>query len=154
DRLVMAIAAIVGRAASAAALDEEQLGFVAVARGAVHQLAGEAAGVEDALAILEGLLRLGRRLARLRREDDLLHDLLRVLRVLFEELRQELVEDARDDAFDLRIVEANLRLRLELRLGNLDADNGRDALAVVLATGRDVFEVVLLRILAIRRQGA
>jgi len=54
----VAVAAVVGRAAGGLAFDEEQLGFVAIARGAVHELAGQAGRAEDALAILEGLLGL------------------------------------------------------------------------------------------------
>ena len=43
DRLVHAVAAALGRAAGRVALDQEQLRFVAVAAGAVDQLAGQAA---------------------------------------------------------------------------------------------------------------
>ena len=43
DGLVHAVAAALGRAAGRVALDQEQLRLVAVAGGAVHQLAGQAA---------------------------------------------------------------------------------------------------------------
>ena len=46
DGLEVAVAAALGRAAGRLSLDEEQLRFVAVAGGAVHELAGQPAAGE------------------------------------------------------------------------------------------------------------
>ena len=134
----MAVAAIVRGAAGAVAFDEEDFAFIAIAGGAIHQLAGQAAAGEDVLAVLHRLLGLGGGLARLGGEDHLVHDLLGFLGILLQELRQVLVDDARNDAVHFGIVEANLRLRLELRLRHRDADDGGDAFAEILAVRRDV----------------
>src|SRR5262249_29593335 len=55
DGLILAGTALLGAAAGAVALDEEQLAAVAVLVGAVHELAGQAAAGEQALAFLERL---------------------------------------------------------------------------------------------------
>jgi hypothetical protein len=63
------------------------------------------------------------------------------------------MQHAGNDALDLGIVEANLGLRFELRLGHRDANHGGYALAKILASG---LEVVLEKIvlLAVRVEGA
>ena len=66
DRLVAAVAALLGGAAGGIALDDEELGERRVALLAVGELAGQRAGVERALAPRQ-LLRLARRLAHARR---------------------------------------------------------------------------------------
>src|SRR5207302_11258679 len=62
----------------------EKLALIAVAAGAIHELAGQTAGIEDALAVLERLLGLGGGLAGLGRQDHLLHDLVRRRRILLQ----------------------------------------------------------------------
>src|SRR5205085_7355572 len=62
------------------------------------------------------------------------------LRILLQKARQLFIDDAGDDAFDLGTVQTNLRLRVELGLGHLDADDGRDPFAKILA---DRFQAVL-----------
>ena len=55
------------------------------------------------------------------------------LRVLLEEGAQRLVDDRLDRARDLGVAELALGLALELRLGELDGDDGGQTLAHVLA---------------------
>ena len=68
DRLVHPVAAALGGAAGRVALDEEQLAGVLVVGRAVHQLAGQAAAGEHALAVADQLAGLAGRLAGLGRE--------------------------------------------------------------------------------------
>ena len=85
DRLEEPVARVDGRAAGRVALDEEELGGLGVADLAVGELARQRRALERALAAGQ-LARLARGLARARGVDRLLDDLLRVLRVLLEEL--------------------------------------------------------------------
>ena len=124
DGLKHAIAAALRRTAGGIALDEKQLRLVAVAAGAIHELTRQTAGVENALAIVDGFLGLGRCLACFGGHHHFLHDLLGVLGVLFQVLAQQFVDDGSDDALDFGIVEANLGLCLELRFRHLDTNHG------------------------------
>src|SRR5439155_9767701 len=83
--------------------------------------------------------RLARSLSRARGRDRLLDDLLRVLRVLFEELRELRVHSRLDEALHPRVAELRLRLALELRHLELDRHDRGKTLADVLA-----LEVLLL----------
>src|SRR5262249_21325277 len=65
DRLELAVASLLGGAAGALALDEEELRLARVALLAVSELAGQGRELERALA-LHHLARLARRLARAR----------------------------------------------------------------------------------------
>ena len=75
-------------------------------------------------------------------------DALRDGRVLFEVRAQLLVDDGLDDALHLGVAELGLRLALELRARDLDADDAGQALADVVAA--DAFARVL-RQLVLRR---
>src|SRR6185437_1917722 len=75
DGLVAAVAPLLGGAAGALALDDEDLAARRIALAAVGQLARQAAAVERALAAGE-VARLARRLARPRRLDRLVDDAL------------------------------------------------------------------------------
>ena len=86
-RLEGAVARLLGAAAGAIALDQEQLGLGGIALLAVGELAGQRRDVERALAPRQ-LARLARRLARGRGLDDLLHDGARLAGILLEPLRQ------------------------------------------------------------------
>src|SRR5262249_16103515 len=108
--LVHAVAAALGGLAGRVALDQKQLRLVAVAASAVHQLAGQAAGVKDALAIFERLLGLGGGLAGLGSQDHLFHDLLGILGVFLQILAQGFIDYRGDIPLDFRIIEANLGL--------------------------------------------
>src|SRR5579875_901519 len=125
------IAAGLRRAAGGIAFDQEQFGGVRIAFGAVEQLARQTAAGKDTFAVLQGLLGLGRGFARLGCHRHFFDDLLGVLGVLFEIFAQLLVDDADDNALDLGVEQADLVLRFKLRIGVLDADDGRYALAVI-----------------------
>ena len=151
-RLVMAIAARFGRAACRLTFHQEQFRFVAIARRAVHQFSGQAPGIEDILAIFEVLFCLGRGFAGLGRQDHFFHDLGRFLGVFLQVFAELFLNYAADDPFHFRIVQLDLGLRFELRLGNLHADDAREAFAKILADGGQVFlEEILLRAITIER---
>ena len=135
DRLVAAVAALLGGAACGIALHDEQLGFGRVLRLAVGQLSGQREAVEDALA--------AHRLAGLARGEagpagvgDLPDDLLRVGRVLVEPDRELLVHHLLDQALDFRVAQLGLGLALELGVGQLDRDDRGDAFPGVFTGGR------------------
>src|SRR5690606_26445082 len=104
------------------------LALGAVLGGAVGELAGEAGPAEGALA-LDELAGLARRGAGLRAERDLLDDPFGVVRVVVEPLGELLADEALDGALHLGVAELGLGLALELRLGDLHAQDGGEALA-------------------------
>ena len=88
--------------------------------------------VERALADDE-VARLAGRLAGAGRGQALLDDPPAVGRVLVEVLAEAVGDGGLDLALDLGVAELGLGLALELRLGQLDADDGGQALADVVA---------------------
>src|SRR5581483_181601 len=120
-RLEEPVAGVDGRPAGRVALDQEELGRLGVLDLAVGQLARQRGALERRLPPRQ-LPRLPRCLAGARGVDRLRDDLLRVLGVLLEELRQLLVDDLLDEALHPRVAELRLRLALELRLAELDRD--------------------------------
>ena len=90
-RLVLAVAALLGRAAGRIALDDEEFGLGRVALLAVGELAGQRGDVERALAPRQ-LARLARRLARGGRLDHLADDRLGLRRMLLEPGAEPLVD--------------------------------------------------------------
>ena len=94
DRLELAQAAAFGAAAGRIAFDEVQLALVDIAAGAVAELAGEAAAGEGAFAFADQLLRLAGGVAGFGGEQALVADRFGRLRILFEELGEELAEEA------------------------------------------------------------
>ena len=134
DRLDLAIAAGLGRAAGALALDQEELAALRVARAAVGQLARQAAAGQCALAAHE-ITRLARRLSRLEGLDHLVENGAGLLGVLLDVRLERFAPDLLDDAVDFAVAELGLGLTLELRLGHLHADDGRQAFAEVVAAG-------------------
>ena len=146
DRLRLALAALLGRAAGRIALDEEQLALARVGRRAVGQLAGQVEAVRHRRLARHRLRGRARRLARLRRQRDALDD----LRARGPVLQQEALERRADRAVDLRLrlraAEPFLGLTLELRLLHVHRQDADDALADVLggqgdALGRQVLVV-------------
>ena len=141
DRLEAAVASLLGGAAGRFALDDVDLGLRGIALLAVGELAGQRAAVERALAAHQ-IARLARRLARACRIDRLHHHALGDCRVLLEVRAQTIVDDRLDDALDLGVAELRLRLALELRLRNLDADDRGHPFADVIAADRRVLQVL------------
>src|SRR6185436_16735215 len=90
-----AVAALLRGAACGFTLDDEQLALLGIALLTVGELAGQARELERALA-LHHLARLAGRLACFVREDRLLDDRARVLRVLLEVLTELLTDDGAD----------------------------------------------------------
>ena len=131
DRLELPVAPLLGRAAGGITLDDVELGVGRVAVGAIGQLAGQAAAGERAFA--DGLARFARRLARARRQQALLDDLLRHRRVRVEVRHQPVVDDRRHHAVDLRVDQLDLGLRFEARVGQLHAQHADQTFAHVVA---------------------
>ncbi len=111
---------------------------------AIGELAGEAAGIEGAFAAGE-VAGFAGGFARARGLDGLADDLAADGRVLLEVLAQLLVDELGHLAGDVA-VELALGLALELGLRNLDADDGGETFAHVVAGEvlLDVFEELLL----------
>src|SRR5699024_9517006 len=104
----------------------------------VAQLARHSAALEEALAAGR-LPRLARRHPRLRGLAGLADDVAGVARVLLQPVAQLVVQHLLREGARLGVAELGLGLPLELRLAELDRDNGGQPLANVLAG-----EVVLL----------
>ncbi|KAF5038800.1 hypothetical protein DSECCO2_550550 [anaerobic digester metagenome] len=132
DGLELGVAALLGRAAGRVALDDEDFALGRVLALAVGQLARQGVVGQGALAA-DQLLGAAGRVAGAGRVDDLLDDQPHVLGVLAEEFVQFLVDDGRHVTGHLGVAELGLGLALELRVGDLDADDGRQALAHVVA---------------------
>src|SRR5215216_2910104 len=132
DRLGVAVAALLGRAAGRVALDDEDLRERGVADRAVGELARKHRVLERRLAARQ-VARLARGLAGARGLHGLLDHRAGLARVLLEEFREPLVDRALHEALDRRVAELRLRLALELRVGDLHRDDRGEALADVLA---------------------
>ena len=131
DGLEAAIAALLGGAAGALALDKVEFAAVGVALRAVGQLAGQAAAVQSAFAAGK-VASLAGGLAGARGLDGLVDDAAGDGRILLEKRAQPLVDEGLHGAGDVG-VEFALGLPLELRLRKLDADHGHQALAHIVA---------------------
>ncbi len=132
DGLEAAVAALLGRATGRVALDDVELAALRVALLAVGQLARQGGPFEGALAD-DQVARLAGGLAGARGGQRLLDDAAPVARVLVEVLAEALRDRGLDLALDVRVAQLGLGLALELRIGELDADDGRQAFADVLA---------------------
>src|SRR5262249_28679718 len=128
DCLELAVAALLGRAAGALTLDDEELGLTGVALLAVGELARQRRELERTFA-LHHLARLACRLSRARREDRFLDDCPRLARMLLEELGELFVYHRRDDARHFAGDELVFGLVIELGIGMLDGDDGGKAFA-------------------------
>ena len=130
NRLVAAVAALLGRAAGGIALDQEQLAARRIFFLAIGQLAGQAARIERALAPRQ-LAGLARRFAGARGVNRLGANLAAHGGILLEMLHQLLVHEARHRGLDIA-VQLAFRLPFKLRLRQLDADDPHQAFAHVL----------------------
>ena len=131
DGLGFRVAAAFGGAACGVALHDVDLALLGVLRGAVGEFAGHAERFQRALAagVVAGLARghpgLGCR-------DGLADDVAGRAGVAFEPVAESVRDDALDEALHLGVAELGLGLAFELRLGQLDRDDGREALADVV----------------------
>jgi len=137
DRLRTTVAALLRGTACGIALDDEELRQRRVLLLAVGELAGQARDVERALAPRE-LARLARGFACTRRVDDLVDDRLRLRWILEQEFAEFLGDQRLDHALHFRRDQLVLGLRGELRVRQLHAEHRRQALARVVAGGRDL----------------
>ena len=119
-------------------LDDEELRRFGILDRAVGELSRKRRVLERALSPCE-LARLAGSLTCVAGGDRLLHDLARFRSILLEKLGKPEVDDLLDEPRDSRVAELRLRLPFELRVPELDGDDGREPLARVFA-----LEVVVL----------
>ena len=143
DRLELAVAALLGRAARAVALDDEDLGARRVAFLAVGELARQARDVEHALASRE-LAGATRRLAGGGGVEHLLHDGLRLARMRLEPVRDRVGDGSLHHRLHLGTDELVLGLTGEFRVRHLHRQHRGEAFAHVVAVERDVLLRALL----------
>ena len=132
DRLELAIARLLRRAARRIAFDQEQLAALGFLRSAIGELARQRGPADDALA-RHGLRRLE---ARLRAGDRELRDLLAGLRMLVQPQPELILDDAGNERRRLARRQALLGLAGELRL--LDLGRQHVAHAVPDIFGREL----------------
>ena len=130
--LEAAVAAAGGGAACAVALDDVELGEGRVALVAVSQFAGEGGALEGVLAA-DVLSRPPRGLAGLGGGHRLVEDGAAHGGVLLEELLELVAHHAVHQRAHVGVAELCLCLALELRVRQLDGDDGGQALAAVVA---------------------
>ena len=141
------VAPLLRRSACRFSLDDVDLALRRIALLAVGELARQRAVVERALAADE-IPRLSRRLARARGIDGFRDDFLRDRRILFEVGPELVVDDRLDDALDLGVAELGLGLPFELRPRDLDADDGDQPFADVVAADVRVLQILREVVLA------
>jgi hypothetical protein len=153
DCLKPPVATLLRRTAGAVALDDVDLRLIGIARLAVGELSGERRIVE--LALAHDLARLACSFPRLCREDGLFDDFSGRLRVLFEEPAEPLIDGRLDNRLDLARDKLALGLRIEARVGVLDADDSGEPLANVLSLQAVLylFEEILRGAIAIEHLG-
>ena len=132
DGLKFGIAALLGRAAGRVALDNEHFAFSRILALTVGKLARQGIVGQGALAADQVLGPAGG-VTGTGGVDDFLDDQAHVLGVFSEILVELLVDHRGHVACHLGVTELGLGLPLELRVGNLDADNGCQPLAHVVA---------------------
>src|SRR5579864_525271 len=135
DCLVLAVAALLCGAARGFALNDKQFAARGVAFLAVSEFSRKARGIERGFAAGQ-LASLARGFARTGSVNALADDLSRDGRMLVEVFAKLLVDQRLDEALDVAI-ELALGLPLELGLGQLDADDGDEAFADVVAGDGD-----------------
>ena len=132
DGLVARVAALLGGAACGVTFHDEQFGFRGVLALAVGQLAGQGVVRERALAAHQFLGAAGG-VAGAGGVHGLVDDQADVLGVLLKVDREPVIDHAGHHTGHFAVAELGLGLAFELGLGQLDADDGRKALAHVVA---------------------
>src|SRR6185437_14791199 len=148
DRLGLAVARLLGRAAGAVALDDEQLGAGGVVVGAVGELAGEAelAGGGRGLALDLALGAAAE--ALLHPLDDRAEEGAAAVHIVGEIMVEMVADGGLDEARGLEAGQAVLGLALEMRIADEDAEHQLDAVHHVV--GGDVLSLLLANQLAER----
>ena len=135
DRLVLAVAPALGRAACRLALDDEEFAARRIALLAIGQFSRQAARIHRGFAARQ-LARLAGRFAGARGVNALADDAARHGRVLVEIFAQAFVDELLDRPLDVA-VEFAFGLAFELRLRQLHGDHGDQSFAHVVAGDRD-----------------
>ena len=133
DRLVLAVAALLGGASGRVSLDNINLGQSRILLLAIGELARQHRSAQRAFA--HNLACFSCRFTGAGGIDRLADNPARHRWILFEVLRQPLVQERLDCAFDVRI-EFALRLSFKLRLRQLHGDDCDQTLAHVVAAER------------------
>ena len=137
DRLVLAVASLLRRAARGISLHEVQLRQGRVLFLAIRELAGQPGDVQRALAPCH-LPRLARRFPRPGGVEHLADDRLRLARVFQQVFGEPRRHGLFHRGFHLRGNQLVLGLGGELRIGHLHRDDGREALAGIISRGVDL----------------
>src|SRR5579862_5326441 len=145
DRLGSRVPRVLRRATRRVALHDEELALPAVARRTVDELPRQPRAVEPGLAPRQVTRLLGGDAGPLG-EERLLHDLVRLGRVLLEPLGELLVGGALDERPDRDVAELRLGLSLELGVLQSYRHDGGEPLADVLPV-----EVLLLLLQLVAR---
>ena len=149
NRLDVSATAVLGRTACRVALYDKELGQLGIAHRAVSELTGQGRRLEQALAAGR-LARLAGGVARFAGLLRLLDDLTSGLGMLLEVIGKAVGHDLERERAHIGAAELGLGLALKLRIGQLDRDNGRKALAHVVAGQVGVFfleQVLLARVI-------
>ena len=131
DRLVRLVARLLRGAAGGVALDDKELRKLRIANLAVGELLCDVAA--ECTFAPRQIASLARSLTRARGRDRFRDDLLRVRRVLLEELGELRVHRRFHEALHPRVAELRLRLSFELRLLKLQGDDRGESFAYVFA---------------------
>ena len=145
DRLDVSATAVLGRTACRVALYDKELGQLGIAHRAVGELAGQRRRLEQALAAGR-LARLAGGVAGLASLLGLLDDLASGLGMLLQVIGKTVGHDLERERAHIGAAELGLGLALKLRIGQLDRNDGRKALAHIVAAqvGVLLLEQVLL----------
>ena len=133
--LVLAVTALLGRAAGRIALDDEQFGLGRIFLLTIGELAGQGGDVQRALAPGQ-LARLARGFARSRRLDDLGDDGLGFARMLLEPFRQCVEHRTLDCGTDLAGDQLVLGLAGEFRIRHFHRQHAGQPFARIIAGDR------------------
>ncbi len=131
DGLVTAVASLLGRAAGGVSFNDVNLAQGGILFGAVGQVAGQTAAAQRALA--HGFAGLAGGLAGARGVEALVDDALGQALGRLKGHLEVVADDFLHDAVNFTVRELGLGLTLEARLGHLDRDDRRQALAHVVA---------------------
>ena len=138
DGLESTVTTLLGRAPCRVTLDEEYLRVLRRTQRTVGQLAWQGTALKCTLAP-DQILGLTGGCPRLGGLHCLLDDMFGSTRRGIKVLSEFLVDGRAHDALSLAVAELGLCLTLELGFGNLDRDDGRQALAEVFAGEVDIF---------------
>ena len=152
DSLVYTVTSGLGSTACRVSLDEEELALSCIFRYAISQFTGQTTTGERRLTE-DGLTSITGCDTSLRCENDFLHDLLRIIRMLLEVVLQRLSYCRRNHTCYFGVTEFGLRLAFKLRLCHFDRDDRRQTLTeIVRIDGRVtvfIFQFRLLQHLAV-----